>query len=126
MKQSFLIDTVILIDHLNGISQATSWLASHTAEVATISVITRAEVLTGTPDEELAATRLLLGRYPCLSIGPETADLAARLRREHRWKLPDALQAALALQHGLSLVTRNTKDFHPELHSFVVIPYQFK
>jgi predicted nucleic acid-binding protein len=49
--------------------------------------------------------------------------LAARLRREHRWKMPDALQAAVARHHGLDLVTRNTRDFPPEAHSFVVVPY---
>lgn len=124
MKHSLLIDTVILIDHLNGISQATSWLASHSPDAAAISVITRAEVLTGTADSELPATRLLLGRYRCLAIEPETADLAARLRHEHGWKLPDAFQAALAVQHGLSLATRNTKDFPPDRHSFVTVPYR--
>jgi predicted nucleic acid-binding protein len=53
------------------------------------------------------------------------ADLAARLRREHRWKMPDALQASLAHYHGLSLVTRNTRDFPPDRHPFVVVPYAF-
>jgi len=51
------------------------------------------------------------------------ADLAARLRREHRWKLPDALQVAAAQHHGLRLVTRNTRDFPPERYPFVLVPY---
>ncbi|MBK6580422.1 MAG: PIN domain-containing protein, partial [Sandaracinaceae bacterium] len=57
--------------------------------------------------------------------GP-VADLAAALRREHRWKLPDALQAAAARQHGLRLATRNTKDFPPAKHAFVVVPYTLR
>ena len=57
-------------------------------------------------------------------IDRETAARAARLRRQYRWKLPDALQAALAQQHGLRLATRNTKDFDPAQHAFVVVPYR--
>ncbi|MGH8610014.1 MAG: hypothetical protein ACREX9_22180, partial [Gammaproteobacteria bacterium] len=45
------------------------------------------------------------------------------LRRQYRWKLPDALQAAIAVNRWLKLVTRNTRDFDPALHSFVLIPY---
>ena len=51
------------------------------------------------------------------------ADLAATLRRQHKWKLPDAFQAALAQTHKLKLATRNTKDF-PSRHDFVEIPYE--
>ena len=41
----------------------------------------------------------------------EVADAVARLRRSQRWRLPDAIQAAIALAEDLTLVTRNTKDF---------------
>src|SRR6185312_2130193 len=41
-----LLDSVILIDHFNGIAAATSYLSRHHPDAA-ISVITRAEVLTG-------------------------------------------------------------------------------
>ncbi|MBI2840298.1 MAG: asparaginase [Acidobacteria bacterium] len=57
-------------------------------------------------------------------IDKTVADLAARLRRETRWRLPDAFQAALAQMNGLRLVTRNSKDFPPQKWSFVVIPYK--
>ncbi|MGM0558773.1 MAG: PIN domain-containing protein, partial [Myxococcota bacterium] len=54
--------------------------------------------------------------------GP-VADLAARLRRDHGWKLPDALQAAVARAHNLVLATRNIRDFPPERYEFVRVPY---
>ena len=54
------------------------------------------------------------------------ADLAAELRRVHRWKLPDAFQAAVAQRNALHLATRNTDDFNPQRHSFVVVPYVLK
>ncbi len=113
-----LLDSVILIDHLNGIAASTKYL--RTTEGASISVITRAEVLVGLTATSVVA---LLDRYPTLPIERETADLAAELRRKHGWRLPDAFQAALAHLHGLKLATRNTRDFPPKQHDFVVVPY---
>jgi predicted nucleic acid-binding protein len=115
---------VILIDHFNGRSEATLYL-SRVAGEAALSVITRAEVLAGFEAEPAEVAGSLLDRYPTLGIDLAVADLAARLRREHRWKMPDALQAALARYHGLSLVTRNTRDFPPDRYPFVVVPYSF-
>jgi predicted nucleic acid-binding protein len=123
MAVSVLLDSVILIDHLNGISAATRYLESVTE--ANISVITRAEVLAGITLTGLPDVKEWLDRYPTLAIDRQTADLAAELRRENRWKLPDAFQAALATQHGLKLATRNTKDFPPDRHPFVVVPYSY-
>ena len=57
-------------------------------------------------------------------ITKEVADLAAVLRRQHRWKLPDAFQAALAQTHKLRLATRNTRDFPAEKFAFVSVPYE--
>ena len=123
MKPAYLIDTVVFIDHLKGQASATKWLASlHDGEAA-ISVITRAEVLAGTNGEEKIPVSLLLDTFECLPIAAADADRAALLRQQHRWKLPDAFQAALAMKENLKLVTRNTKDFSPKKHAFVMIPY---
>lgn len=122
MKLSYLIDTVILIDHLNGVSSATSWLSDRAEGEAAISVITRAEVLVGAKPAEKVPIHLFLDSFECLSISPGVADLAADLRQKHRWKLPDAFQAALAIKNDLQFVTRNTKDF-PKHLPFVHIPY---
>ncbi len=86
-------------------------------------MITRAEVLAGVEETATAMVKRLLGYFPTLSLTAEDADMAAELRRKHRWKLPDALQAAAAINHGLKLVTRNTKDFPPQVHAFVLLPY---
>ncbi len=119
----FLLDSVILIDHFNGISQATRYLARTSGEAA-LSVITRAEVLAGFDESTAIAAQRLLDCYPTLTIDKEIADIAARLRREIRWRLPDAFQAALAQRGGLRLVTRNTKDFPPKRWPFVLVPYR--
>ncbi|MCP3957756.1 MAG: type II toxin-antitoxin system VapC family toxin [bacterium] len=119
----YLADSVILIDHFNGIDQATRFIVDHRSELA-LSVITRAELLTGFDTETSAMVAGLLDRFPNLPIEAPVADLAARLRRDYRWKLPDALQAAVARHHGLSLVTRNTRDFDPDRFGFVTVPYR--
>ncbi|HEX2642536.1 MAG TPA: PIN domain-containing protein [Thermoanaerobaculia bacterium] len=119
---TYLLDSVILIDHFNGWQEATRFLQEHGGEAA-LSVITRAEVLAGfDPDGSVLATALL-DRFPVLAMDLPIANLAARLRREHRWKMPDAVQAALAQYHSLTLVTRNTRDFPPERFPFVMVPY---
>jgi len=122
MEVSVLLDSVILIDHLNGHLPATNYL--RTVPDASISVITRAEVLAGLRSGSADPVRRLLGRFPTLPIDLEIADLAADLRRANSWKLPDAFQAALAQHHGLKLATRNVRDFPPGKHPFVVVPYK--
>lgn len=117
-----LLDSVILIDHFNGFEAATSYLRE-VMEVAAISAITRAEVLTGFAPKDLPMPTALLDRLRLIPIDRAVADRAARLRREHRWKLPDALQAAVAKEHQMPLVTRNTRDFNPRRHRFVRVPY---
>lgn len=121
---SVLLDSVILIDHLNGIPAATRYLES--LKEASISVITRVEILAGFAPSEVPAVKEWLDRYPTFAVDRRTADSAADLRRQYKWKLPDAFHAAVAQQHGLKLATRNTKDFPPQRHSFVVVPYSVR
>jgi predicted nucleic acid-binding protein len=118
-----LADSVILIDHFNGIEQATTFLLENRSTVR-ISAVTRAEVLTGFSVGGEAVAARLLDAFPLFDIDVHVADLAAKLRREHGWKLPDAFQAAVALWNGCLLVTRNTRDFPPSQFSFVRVPYE--
>ncbi len=119
-----LIDSVILIDHFNGLEQATRFILDVDPDSSVVSVITRAEILVGFSEEEAERPKALLDQYKTLEIDNKIADKAAALRREHGWKLPDAFQAALAIEHKITFVTRNTKDFDPCRHPFVHIPYQ--
>lgn len=118
-----LIDSVILIDHLNGIEKATRFIAKLDPLETAISVITRAEILTGLDEDHQAEVISLLDQYQLLNIDKPIADLAANLRRKYGWKLSAAFQAALAQNHKVKLSTRNSKDFNPQKHDFVEIPY---
>ena len=119
----YLLDSVIVIDHFNGVEAATEFLAAHGRDCV-ISVITRAETLAGFPAASESLARELLDTFAALPVTVEVADAAARLRRTQRWKLPDAIQAAIAIQAGLTLVTRNTRDFKAGGPVAVETPYQ--
>jgi predicted nucleic acid-binding protein len=118
-----LIDSVIIIDHLNGIDKATQFISSLHPEKTAISVITRAEILVGIEDEQKGLVKALLDQYHIFNIDKAVADLSAELRKAHHWKLPDAFQAAISIRNNVKLTTRNTKDFNPKKHDFVEIPY---
>ena len=118
-----LLDSVIIIDHLNDIDQATKFILSLDPEKTAISVITRAEILVGVEGSNEELVKAFLDQYHLLGIDKEIAELTAALRRTHGWKLPDAFQAAISINNNIRLTTRNTKDFDPAKHNFIEIPY---
>jgi len=120
-----LLDSVILIDHLNGIEKATRFMTNLSPDKSAISVITRAEILVGLAAGKNETVKALLDQYHTFIIDKAIADTAADLRKQFHWKLPDAFQAAICVNNNIKLTTRNTKDFDPEKHVFVEIPYTF-
>ena len=74
-----LLDSVIVIDHFNGIEAAISYLAKHGSESA-LPVITRAEALAGFNERSAAVALDLLNVFTTLPVTVEVADTAARLR----------------------------------------------
>ena len=77
-----------------------------------ISVITRIELLTKTePASEYATMQSFVQSVDVLSLDELVTQQTISLRQQHRVKLPDAIIAATALAHGLTLLTRNVSDF---------------
>ena len=124
MKAAYLLDSMILIDHLRGVEAATRWLGKLRDGEAVLSVITRAEVLSGGTEEEAISALELCDQFECLPLTKDEATTAAALRREYGWRLPDAFQAAVALRSGLKLVTRDLRGFGGKKHPSVFIPYK--
>jgi predicted nucleic acid-binding protein len=121
--RSYLLDAVILTDVLQDVPAAVSYVRTHGDEVV-VSAASRASVLSGldaSTNHERA--RALFNAIPCLPITQAVADRAADLRRQYGFSLPAALEAAVALENSLTLVTRNTDDFDPNEHSFLTVPY---
>ena len=117
-----LLDSVILIDHMNERPEAANFLRRN-YDNCVVSPVTRGEVLAGLEGERASAARGILDQFPCVNIRGAEGDLAGLLRRRYRWKLPDALQMAVATAYGLTLATRNTRDFDPLKHPNVIVPY---
>lgn len=100
----FLVDTDVFVDHLRGARALEP--KSHRIHY---SVVTRAELFAGNAATELVG--VLLASFREIEVGREIAERAGRLRRESGIRLPDALIAATAVEHKLSLFTRNLSDF---------------
>jgi predicted nucleic acid-binding protein len=120
----YLLDTTIVADFFNGDVRAKKWLINYSSKEIYFSVITYAETLVGFPMDEWIKAKVFFEQFQFLAASPVTGEIAAHIRQAHRLKLPDAFQAALAVEHDLKLVARNTKDFNPSRQKFVIIPYK--
>jgi predicted nucleic acid-binding protein len=101
-----LIDTDVFVDHLRGARELRA--KRHRLRY---SVVTRAELFAGNTAFDLSAQ--LLAPFRELDVDRAVAERAGQIVREFGTRLPDALIAATALEHGLGLVTRNRKHFDP-------------
>lgn len=65
-------------------------------------------------------TTAFLEIFDEIAIDADIKDIAIKIRRNYRLKLPDAVIAATALHLDLPLITRNMKDFKdiPDLKLF--------
>lgn len=73
------------------------------------SVVTRAELFAGNTATEIVS--VLLAPFREIEVERNVAERAGRLRLESGIRLPDALIAASAIEHELSLFTRNRGRF---------------
>ena len=100
-----LVDTDIFIDHLRGARRL-----STQGNRLWYSTVTRCELFAGKQADE-DALRLLLSAFGEVLVDQPIAERAGRLRRLTNIRTPDALIAASALERGLTLVTRNLRDY---------------
>lgn len=117
-----LFDSTIVIDHLNGVPEATALFRERRG--AAISIITWIEAAAGlsTGDAD-ASARAFLDTLKIIPLSREVARETVEIRRAKRLKLPDAIILASAKVAHLDLLTRNTKDF-PEGERGIEIPYR--
>ncbi len=123
---SYLLDTNVLSELRRKTPDAgvVAWMASRPASTLYLSVLTLGELRKGIEGVADAKRRMALmdwletdlpsffaGRI--LSVDAAVADRWGRLMAVAGRPLPaiDSLLGATAVQHGLSMVTRNTRDF---------------
>lgn len=124
-----LLDTNILSEFMRPrpAPQVVTWLDAQPAEQVWVSAITRAEIGLGIallPDGQRkqglqkAANALFLEDFAsrCLAFDETAAQayaeiVALRIRCGRPMSVEDGQIASIALVHGLTLATRNTRDF---------------
>ena len=107
----YLVDTNIIIYYLNGDEIAIDWLRKHNGRLS-ISIIASLEVLSYPfTEEEDEIVRGFLGAFGLFDLDQPIFEKTIQLRRTNKIKLPDAIIAATASCHNLTLVTRNVSDF---------------
>jgi predicted nucleic acid-binding protein len=113
-----LLDTTVLIDVLRARQDRRSLLAKliesgHTLATAAINI---GEVYSGMKSGEAAVTEAFLSSLECYPITSPIARRAGSLKSQWAQKgrtltLADMIVAAVALEHDLTLMTDNRKDF---------------
>lgn len=120
----YLVDADLLLDHLAHIPQANQLLDSLAPEGIAISIITYMETYQGvvrSPHAKEARAKLQAFRRSVpvlpfsLSVAKRCAILREHLKKEQKRvksRALDLMNAAIALEHDLTLVTRNVEDYH--------------
>ena len=120
MSERFF-DTNIVIDMLH--NRPAAWTEVRNVTRAWISRMTWIEVMSGVPDNAATETEQFLRLFAMSEIDEEIARRAAALRHQRKsLKSTDAVILASAQVSGRILVTRNTKDFPPEMPG-IRVPY---
>jgi len=128
----YLIDTDVLIYHLANVQEANQLLVDLAPEGIAISIITYMEVYQGISrnlDQETAQEQFqfFLEGVPVLpfslSVARRCALLRERLKQEGkrvRARALDVMNATIAIENNLILVTHNGKDYEdiPDLHLY--------
>lgn len=116
---SYLLDTTVIVDHVNGYPPGVEIVESlfeQTSELFTCDVVT-CEALSRGDQRAVAAASTLLDALEYVALAPDGARWAGDQRRERiesgrtKPSTTDALIAALANSLGATVVTRNAKDF---------------
>jgi tRNA(fMet)-specific endonuclease VapC len=114
---AYLLDTGLVLRHLRG-HQRTVQLLRGLGKMGRLSIasVTRLEVHAGMLPEERYPTQKLLARLATIGLDREIADRAGDMIAASRsankvLAVPDAIIAATAIDHGLTLVTLNWDDF---------------
>lgn len=116
-----LFDTNILIDSLNGYSQAREVIKKYPDRA--VSVITQIELLAGGKPVHEVQVRTLLSGFKILQTEPAIAEYAATIRREQKLKTPDAIILATAQSTKRTLVTRDVRIVNGEHSVACICPY---
>ena len=130
-----LLDTNVLVDHFNGVAQASIEIAFH-SDIA-ISSITQLEVAVGLNANDASRFTAMIELLPVAIIHPDDDIIreATRIRKTSiearragagsKIPTPDAIILATANVTGRQIITRNPADFGMAMRS-VRVPYRLQ
>lgn len=113
-KSQYLIDTNVVIDFLGNKLPNTgmNFVNGIVDSVPKLSIITKIEVLGfNTTAENYQLLTDFMGDSTIFALTDDIVEACIEIRKKYKIKLPDAIIAATALVHGLTIISRNTKDF---------------
>ena len=112
---TYLMDTNVGIDLLGGLlsSKVIKWLDNQILESnISISVINEIELLGfNTTLDEAQDLQDLINNVIVIELSRDVVNQTIQLKKIKKMKLPDAIIAATALVHNLTIVSRNKSDF---------------
>ena len=115
MGPKFLIDTNIVIYYLEGTLPASgmAFLDTVIDDEPFISVITKIELLGPAipKKEDVQVIEQFISACSIIHLTENIINQTIQIRRSKKVKIADAIIAASALQHNLTLLTRNVSDF---------------
>jgi predicted nucleic acid-binding protein len=114
----FLLDTTVLIDVLRPRRQRRELLASlvQSGHILATAAINIGELYAGMRTNEVKPAEAFLNELECYPLTASIARRVGELKRDWSTKgktfsLSDTIVAATALEHDLTLMTDNRKDF---------------
>jgi len=115
MAKTYLIDTSAVIKYLNESLPDTGlqFIDGIIDEESTLSFISEIELQVWNPpnEQDLDVYRLFVYQAEIIGIDEGIIAETIRIRKSYQLKLPDAVIAATAITHNLTLVADNDKDF---------------
>ncbi len=123
-----IVDTNIIVDTLRGVQASRDYLRRfEVGELeGSLSVVSIAELFAGKGSRDLIVAKRLesfINLFTVLPVDAEIARKAGELVRNYGLSLPDAMIGATALIFGLTLVTRNVRDFSRIPNLRLEVPY---
>jgi predicted nucleic acid-binding protein len=93
---------------------------------ANISVISKIEILSYTPDDEIFAAKLESFVDGCnlYYLDEDVIENTIQLRKKYRMKIGDAIIAATAQLYDFTVVTNNERDFNKVLKLRILNPFK--
>jgi hypothetical protein len=126
MGTKYLTDSNVVIDYLSGTlpPEGMMFLDKVMDETPKVSVITQIEVLGyNAPFEAYRLLMEFMEDAEILELSAKVVQQTIDLRKSCKIKLPDAVIAATALVHELTLISRNKGDFKNVAKLQVIDPH---